>query len=68
LASVEADFLEKEDLSQYQGEWIAILDTKVVAHAKTLQEIHNIIKTEKIIRTPLLQRIPTKGETDTFVL
>lgn len=68
MASIEADYLETEDFSQYQGEWVAILDKKVVAHAKTLAGINKIILAKKIIRTPLFQRIPAIGETDTFVL
>ena len=34
------DFYLEMDLAPYAGEWIAICDRKVVAHAKSFKEAH----------------------------
>jgi hypothetical protein len=68
LASVESLVLESEDFSKYQGMWVAILDKKVIASGKTLSEVYDKIVDAKVIRTPLFQKIPEKGEVDTFIL
>jgi len=66
--SVEAQVLESEDFSQYQGMWVAILDKKVIASGKTMSEVYEKVLQSGVIRTPLFQRIPEKGEIDTFIL
>jgi hypothetical protein len=68
MSSVEAQFLESEDFAQFEGEWIAILDKKVVAHGKTFSEVYEQVQDKKIARTPLYHRIPQKDEVDTFIL
>jgi len=68
LASVESQVLESEDFSQYQGMWVAILDKKVIASGKSMSEVYNKVAEAKVIRTPLFQKIPEKGEVDTFIL
>jgi hypothetical protein len=68
LASVESQVLESEDFSQYQGMWVAILDKKVIASGKSMSEVYNKVAETKVIRTPLFQKIPEKGEVDTFIL
>ncbi len=68
MSSVETQFLESEDFTQFEGEWIAILDKKIVAHGKTFAETYEQVQNQKIIRTPLYHRIPQKGEADTFIL
>jgi len=68
LASVESQILESEDFSQYQGMWVAILDKKVIASGKSMSEVYNKVAEAKVIRTPLFQKIPEKGEVDTFIL
>jgi hypothetical protein len=68
LASVESQVLESEDFSQYQGMWVAILDKKVIASGKSMSEVYNKVAEAKVVRTPLFQKIPEKGEVDTFIL
>lgn len=68
MASVESQVLESEDFSQYQGMWVAILDRKVIASGKTMSEVYDKVFQAKVIRTPLFQKIPEKGEVDTFIL
>ena len=68
MTSAELEFLETEDLSEYQGRWIAILDKKVIAVGDTMAEAYEKALSVSPARTPLFQRIPKKGETDTFVL
>jgi hypothetical protein len=65
---VESQFLETEDLSAYQGKWIAILDRKIIASGSTIKEVYEKALSSSLTRTPLFQRIPKKGETDTFIL
>ncbi len=68
MSSPEARFIESEDLTHYQGMWIAILDKKIIAKGKTMSEVYDKVKENKIVRTPLYQRIPEKGEIDAFIL
>jgi len=68
LSSVESQFLESEDLSRYRGKWIAILDKKIVADGETMSGVYEKVMKKSIVRTPLYQRIPKKGEVDTFIL
>ena len=65
---MESQFLETDDFSEYQGKWIAILDKKVIAVGDTMKEVYEKVLSISPIRTPLFQRIPKKGETDTFIL
>lgn len=68
MTSVESEYLESEDLSEFQGEWVAILDKKIIASGKTLAEAYEKILKKSVTRTPLYQRIPVKGEIDAFIL
>ncbi len=68
MSSVESQFLESNDFTEFEGEWIAILDKKIVAHAKTLSEVVDQATKAKLIRTPLFHRIPKKDEVDKFIL
>jgi len=68
LTSVESQVLETEDFSQYQGMWVAILDKQVIASGETMSEGYNKVAEAKVIRTPLFQKIPEKGEVDVFIL
>ena len=68
MSSIESQFLESSDFSEYEGEWVAILDKKIVAHAKTLAEVYDKVADAKLVRTPLFHRIPKKDEVEAFVL
>jgi hypothetical protein len=68
LSSIESQFLETEDFSAYQGKWVAILDKKIIAVGDTITEVYEKTLSVPSARTPLFQKIPKKGETDTFIL
>lgn len=68
MSSIESQYLESGDFAEYEGEWVAILDKKVVAHAKTLAEVYDKVASAKLVRTPLFHRIPKKDEVDAFIL
>ena len=38
--SIESDYFMRMDSSPYKGEWIAIHGESVVAHSKSLKEVH----------------------------
>ena len=40
MMSVESDYFMRMDSSPYIGEWIAIHGESVVAHSKSLKEVH----------------------------
>ena len=68
MSSIESEFLESTDFSEFEGEWVAIVDKKIVAHGKTLSEVYDKVADAKLVRTPLFHRIPKKDEIDTFIL
>ncbi len=68
MSTVESQFLESGDFSEFEGEWVAILDKKVVAHGKTLSEVYDKVVEANLVRTPLFHRIPKKDDVDTFIL
>lgn len=68
MSTVESQFLESNDFTEFEGEWIAILDKKVVSHAKTLTEVYDKVAELKLIRTPLFHRMPAKDEIEKFIL
>ena len=53
------DYYANADLSKYVGEWVAIVDNKVVAHGKNLKEIIKKTKEQKPNQTPFVAKIPT---------
>ena len=50
----------KNDLSQYAGEWVAILDKKVIAHDKNLNKIISNIRNKYINKKPLITKVKNK--------
>jgi hypothetical protein len=51
--------LSEEDLSKYAGEWIAILDGKVVIHNKSFKELYLTIKNNYPSKErPLIGKLP----------
>lgn len=39
-----------EELTKYTGEWVAIADTSVVAHAKTFDDLAETVELENVNR------------------
>jgi hypothetical protein len=68
MSTIESQFLESNDFVEYEGEWVAILDKKVVAHAKTFSDAYEKVISLSLARTPLFHRIPKKDEIDKFIL
>jgi len=58
--SIYNDFYATANFSKYAGEWIAILDNKVVSHNKNLKTL--LKKTKEISPnvTPFITKIPLK--------
>jgi len=55
--------LSEEDASKYAGEWIAILNNKVIAHNRSFKELYKFIKNnfpkERALMGKLPEVIPT---------
>lgn len=68
MSTVESQFLESNNFAEYEGEWVAILDKKVVAHEKTFSQVFEKVISLSLTRTPLFHRIPKKDEIDKFIL
>ena len=49
---------KEEDISKYAGEWIAIIDQKVVAHSKDFKDINEILKERYPKKRPLITKLP----------
>lgn len=56
----EYEFFMRSDLSNYVGNWVAIVDDEVVASGKNVKEIYEKVKREHPEKKPLLTRIPDK--------
>ncbi len=55
----EHEWLTKQDLSKYVGEWIAVYNKKIVGHHQTLKELQEALLKMKIDpQKPLYMRIP----------
>ena len=54
------EFFMKEDFDDYIGEWIAIVDKKVVAHGKDARKIYQEAKKKYPNINPVLTMIPKK--------
>lgn len=63
--SVESDYFLKMDASPYIGEWIAIHGEEVVAHSRSLKEVHREVKSKYNVSSVLF--VPILGE-ETYIL
>ena len=50
--------LSKEDISKYAGQWIAIIDNKVVAHNKSFNEMYIFVQQNYPKKKPLISKLP----------
>ncbi len=64
VQEIQQDRLTTEDLTPYEGSWVAIRDGKVVASALDALELRN---NEVVRDEDLLILVPTRG-TGTFIL
>lgn len=58
MASKEFDFYLKADLSKYEGEYIAIIEDKVVASGKNAKKVFEEAKKKFPDKLPTLAKIP----------
>ncbi len=69
MSSSESQFLTTMDnKEQYRGQWIAILDSGVIAHGKDIGKVY--VEAMKVAkdRTPLFVEIPDKNKEQTLIL
>jgi len=60
MPSIISNFesLEEEDISRYSGEWIAVIDSKVVAHGKSFKEVYSFVKQNYPGKRALIGKLP----------
>ncbi len=69
MSSRESEFLmSMEDMEQYKGKWIAILDDKVIAADEILSKAYSEAIQNSKGRTPLFEYIPKKLDEQTIIL
>ncbi|GEM_PF-2223216 len=54
------DFYADADLTRYAGEWVAIVNEKVVAHRKNVKELIRIAAQKCPGITPFIAKVPLK--------
>lgn len=54
------DFYANADLRKYAGEWVAIIEDKVVAHGKSAKEILQDAKKIHPKAIPFIVKVPVK--------
>jgi hypothetical protein len=59
---VSASKKKMKNLAQFSGEWIALMNEKVVAHDKTLQNLMKKIPKNKLKKDPSVMLVPRKDE------
>lgn len=48
------------DLSGYIGEWVAICDTKIVSHGRSVKDVFSEAKKKCPSKRPFLTKVPEK--------
>ncbi len=54
------DFFMKTDLDQYVGEWVSIVDEKIVSHGKDVKKVYNETKQLYPKKKALVTMVPDK--------
>ena len=67
MGTKDYEWFVKTDLSDYEGEWVATLDQKVVAHGNDAEVVYKEAKAKYPEKKPSLAKIPT-GDTLILVL
>jgi len=52
------EWLLMQNLSEYSGEWIAVLERKIVARDKSLKKTIEKVKSLRLKTTPLFLKVP----------
>jgi len=50
--------LSEERVTKYAGEWVAVVDNIIVAHAKSFKEVYDIVKKQYPGKRPLIGKLP----------
>lgn len=50
--------LSEEDISKYAGQWIAVIDNKIMAHSKLFKEVYEYVKSKYPKERPLIGKLP----------
>ena len=53
--------LKEEDLSEFAGEWIAVINNKVVEHGESFREVFKQVKLKYPKGRPLIGKVPEKN-------
>lgn len=61
--STELQYYSSHDMSEYAGEWIALIGSEVVAHGKILKEVYSEANSKaKGRRAPFFMKVPKSLE------
>ncbi len=52
--------LREEDFSEYAGEWIAVIKSKIVEHGNSFKEVYSKVKLKYPIERPLIGKVPER--------
>lgn len=50
--------LSEEMISKFAGQWIAVINSQVVAHSRSFAEVHKIAKEKYPTERPLISKLP----------
>jgi hypothetical protein len=50
--------IKEEEMTKYAGEWIAVVESKVVAHGKSFKEVYSFVKSNYPNKRPLIGKLP----------
>jgi len=56
--TTELQYYSKNDFSAYAGEWIALLDNKLIAYGKILKEVYAEANSKAKGKTPFFLKVP----------
>ena len=63
---IDSDYrwIMMQSLSAYKGQWIAVLENKIIARNESLKEVQNKIATLDLKNVPLYLRVPEGSITE----
>lgn len=50
--------LKEKDFSDYAGEWVAVIDNKIIEHGVSFKEVYERVKQKNPNERPLIGKIP----------
>lgn len=55
----DVDWLFSQNLAAYSGEWVAVLDRKILAHGGDLRRVYEVASEKAKPMRPLFYSVPT---------